>query len=1176
MNFLNKFLSPKEASGTAVPLTLANDAIADAETAGYSIYSGHRQEWEKMLLQIAQTPISKDTPDEIEALHQRLKDVSNYDSLYQFARQLATVENWWEGDPDRREFVQKLTLLALQNGYPHCHEIDQYLPGTYNHWINNAPSFLKEYAEFMLEQWLASKQRIKATLHTVQEFFGAIYYLRLRQSDWLPRYEAAVKIALHQLAVSLGLSDLPLGSAADEAVHQLGIAFNDLSTRMGNEGKWAEVRVLSPEAIPGFKEIMAQELSFRSSVVCLLVFYQQFHNTLIRADMYKKMVKQLITADLTYPDLLRIMRIPSAPHSDVVRVLAQKQKKEPLPAELVNWLSESLVLSKYQKVMDAHFANALSSNVVVPVRASVISSGFLSTVEAGDYNYAHAQTRYRQIQEWTEDVLTLLSQVCEVQVISIKPVPLQAQYAWQQEALELAFSLRFPDGRTHQFEAGMATFSEKINLILKEMGSDYRISCQEAQSSSRSGYVQNTVSATHIRLVTHWMLLEFSDVFTESPGDLFFGARLPATRPLAMLKSLAEVKKARGAAQRSGGDEGILTDMRFAHFVETVVEKIEDAEAIKPLTAQVLSFSSGAKPTEKWRTALQKEQNKLGTERYIHTLMYLLDHVYRTELWYEESRLSAIKGMLWALSMAPDRQSWGMIRQVVEYAYAKIPGKGPRATGLGDLGLKILAESANTQAFAQLALMRSKTKYPRFKKQLDKAVQKFATQSGLSEEQLEDSTIDDFELKEGRVEALIGDYAVVLTLEENKAILHWYDPKGNELKSTPSALKNSHAAEVKALQLRQKELQQTLSVQIQRLDRNWLDNRSWSWEQWEPVFRQHELMRFFGEKVIWEFDLGQEKVVGMALPDALLRPEGTVPYPDPASIQSIRVWHPATAPVAETLAWRQLLVEKQWKQPFKQAFREIYLLTEAELGTVDHSNRFAGHILKTNNLLAIAPQRSWDFVYEHYDCAFPKRHLPAWQLRADYDLAQAPLGGLSPTGRLHFQKMGADTSWVNLVDIPAVVFSEVLRDVDMFVAVTSIGSDPNWQANGHEQEAYWRNYAYGSLSQSQGAEERKKILEMMIPRTKLAKNARIEGNFVVVKGKFRTYKINIGSGNILMEPNDQYLCIVPAPSEAAKVSGKVWLPFDGDSLLTLVLSKAFLLADDDKITDRSIMSQIRL
>jgi hypothetical protein len=172
--------------------------------------------------------------------------------------------------------------------------------------------------------------------------------------------------------------------------------------------------------------------------------------------------------------------------------------------------------------------------------------------------------------------------------------------------------------------------------------------------------------------------------------------------------------------------------------------------------------------------------------------------------------------------------------------------------------------------------------------------------------------------------------------------------------------------------------------------------------------------------------------------------------------------------------------------------------------------------------------------------------------------------------------MGADTSWVNLVDIPAVVFSEVLRDVDMFVAVTSIGSDPNWQANGHEQEAYWRNYAYGSLSQSQGAEERKKILEMMIPRTKLAKNARIEGNFVVVKGKFRTYKINIGSGNILMEPNDQYLCIVPAPSEAAKVSGKVWLPFDGDSLLTLVLSKAFLLADDDKITDRSILSQIRL
>jgi hypothetical protein len=56
-----------------------------------------------------------------------------------------------------------------------------------------------------------------------------------------------------------------------------------------------------------------------------------------------------------------------------------------------------------------------------------------------------------------------------------------------------------------------------------------------------------------------------------------------------------------------------------------------------------------------------------------------------------------------------------------------------------------------------------------------------------------------------------------------------------------------------------------------------------------------------------------------------------------------------------------------------------------------------------------------------------------------------------------------------------------------------------------------------------------------------------------------------------MSPNDQYLCIVAARDARA---GKLFLPFDDDPLLSLILSKAFLLADDAKITDQSITRQI--
>jgi hypothetical protein len=85
--------------------------------------------------------------------------------------------------------------------------------------------------------------------------------------------------------------------------------------------------------------------------------------------------------------------------------------------------------------------------------------------------------------------------------------------------------------------------------------------------------------------------------------------------------------------------------------------------------------------------------------------------------------------------------------------------------------------------------------------------------------------------------------------------------------------------------------------------------------------------------------------------------------------------------------------------------------------------------------------------------------------------------------------------------------------------------------------------------------------------------AEIKDKFLVVRGKLRTYKIHLGSTNILMEPNDQYLCIVPNRSNHAAAS-EVFLPFEGDNGFSVILSKAFLLAEDDKITDSTITRQI--
>jgi hypothetical protein len=99
------------------------------------------------------------------------------------------------------------------------------------------------------------------------------------------------------------------------------------------------------------------------------------------------------------------------------------------------------------------------------------------------------------------------------------------------------------------------------------------------------------------------------------------------------------------------------------------------------------------------------------------------------------------------------------------------------------------------------------------------------------------------------------------------------------------------------------------------------------------------------------------------------------------------------------------------------------------------------------------------------------------------------------------------------------------------------------------------------------------VLERLLPRlTKLAGRWSLTDRFLVVRGDLRTYQIHLGSGNILMEPNSRYLCIVPSRSTAQ--SGELFLPFEGDQVLALILSKAFLLADDRAISDPTIRRQI--
>ncbi|MCD7443359.1 DUF4132 domain-containing protein [Streptomyces lincolnensis] len=412
---------------------------------------------------------------------------------------------------------------------------------------------------------------------------------------------------------------------------------------------------------------------------------------------------------------------------------------------------------------------------------------------------------------------------------------------------------------------------------------------------------------------------------------------------------------------------------------------------------------------------------------------------------------------------------------------------------------------------------------------------------------------------------LDGGYAAVVTVAET-ATLVW-EKDGRPLRGVPAPVRRDHAGPVKELRDLVKRVNTQLLTLTRVLEGGFTVDAVHPYGWWRTGLAGHPLARTLVRRLIWEVEVapGTWRAV---LPETDELPEA----PEDASV---RLWHPIRSRPDAVRAWRDLLVEGRIRQPFKQAFREIYLLTPAEEETRVHSNRFAAHLVHYRRMFALFRARGWasDLLgpWDAGEQDAAERTLGAgrWRVRFFHALADRDgEGALATTDQVRFARL-VDGDWreAPLTEVPPLVFSEAMRDVDLFVGVTSIAADPHW-TDGGPTRAYWERAGFAELPES--AQARRDVLERILPRLKIADRCALDGRFLVVRGTLRTYRIHLGSANILMEPDGSYLCIVAA---RGKGEGKVFLPFE-DERLSLILSKAFLLADDTGITDRSILSQI--
>ncbi|MEJ8642795.1 DUF4132 domain-containing protein [Streptomyces sp. MS1.HAVA.3] len=435
----------------------------------------------------------------------------------------------------------------------------------------------------------------------------------------------------------------------------------------------------------------------------------------------------------------------------------------------------------------------------------------------------------------------------------------------------------------------------------------------------------------------------------------------------------------------------------------------------------------------------------------------------------------------------------------------------------------------------------------------------------------------------------------------------WRNAAGKQVKTAPATVRRDHAEELRELKGLVKDIDKSLSAQSERLDRQFLARRRWAYGPWRERYLDHPLVGTLARRLIWTVD-----GTAVCFADGALRTLADDALTDALTDgATVELWHPAGREPAEVVAWREWLERHAVTQPFKQAHREVYLLTDAERRTRTYSNRFAAHILRQHQFNSLAAARGWNNKLRLCvdDSAPPAtRELPQWGLRAEYwiegegqdygiDTTEAGTYLRLRTDQVRFYPIDAPQNWATtygggyamwpmagrrrtvdplpLKRIPELVLSEVLRDVDLFVGVASVGNDPTWSDGGPQGRfrEYWNSYGFGELNQS--AETRRVLLERLVPRLAIADRCTVEGRFLHVRGELHTYKIHLGSGNILMTPNDQYLCIVPGGSGGSTAPDTGYLPFEGDRTLAVILSKAMLLAKDTEITDPTITSQLR-
>ena len=248
--------------------------------------------------------------------------------------------------------------------------------------------------------------------------------------------------------------------------------------------------------------------------------------------------------------------------------------------------------------------------------------------------------------------------------------------------------------------------------------------------------------------------------------------------------------------------------------------------------------------------------------------------------------------------------------------------------------------------------------------------------------------------------------------------------------------------------------------------------------------------------------------------------------------------------------WQRECFAAERVQPFKQVFRELYPMTDAERES-RKSRRYAGHQVNPRQALALLGSRGWVARPEEgVSRTFHEAGLTARLGFQEAFYTPAEIEGLT-LEEMVFTPKGLWTE-MDLRDVPPRLFSETMRDLDLVVSVAHRGGvDPEATASTVEMRAAL-------------VKETCELLGL--------ENVELQPNHAIVRGQLGTYSVHLGSANVSLMPGTA----LPIVAVHSQYRGRLFLPFaDDDPRTAEVLSKVLLLARDREIRDPSILEWIR-